>query len=129
LDAALVNRWRRTWPSTSQVVNLYGPTETTLAACFHVVGDPPRPGVQSLGRPLPAVQVLLTSGEICIGSPFRSHGYLDNPGENAARFVRAPSGDVFFRTGDLGRYDPDGDLEYRGRRDEQVKVLGVRVHP
>jgi amino acid adenylation domain-containing protein len=129
LEASLVDRWRRTWPSTAQVVNLYGPTETTLAACFHVVGNPPRPGVQPLGRPLPGVQVRLVSGEICIGSPFRSHGYLDNPAENEASFVRDQYGEVFFRTGDLGRYGPDGILEYDGRRDEQVKILGVRVHP
>jgi amino acid adenylation domain-containing protein len=129
LESSLVDRWRRAWPSTSQVVNLYGPTETTLAACCHVVGDPPRPGIQPLGRPLPGVQVRLVSGEICISSPFRSHGYLDNPAENEARFVRDLSGEVLFRTGDLGRYGPDGVLEYDGRGDEQVKIRGVRVHP
>ena len=129
LESSLVDRWRRAWSSTGQVVNLYGPTETTLAACFHVVGNPPRPGVQPLGRPLPGVQVRVVSGEIYIASPFRSHGYLDNPAENEAHFVRDPSGEVLFRTGDLGRYGPDSILEYGGRRDEQVKILGVRVHP
>jgi pyochelin synthetase len=78
---------------------------------------------------MPDVQVQVIAEEICIDSPFRSHGYLNNPAENAARFVRGPSGQVLFRTGDLGRFGPDGLLEYRGRADQQVKIVGVRVQP
>jgi amino acid adenylation domain-containing protein len=144
LTGALAGRWRAAWPSTRHVVNLYGPTETTLAACFHVVADPAGTGIQPLGQPLPGIKALVIGedggicgpgepGEICISSPFRSHGYLNNPAEGARRFVPGPAGedsaDVLFRTGDLGCWRPDSLLEYRGRLDEQVKILGVRVQP
>ncbi|MDP9121963.1 MAG: condensation domain-containing protein, partial [Acidobacteriota bacterium] len=112
----VVERWRAAFPRT-RVVNLYGPTETTLAKCYYEVPDPPALRIQPVGSPLPQTQALvLTStargeadafarprgrgsfilcgigevGEIVLRTPFRSLGYLDNPLENRARFRPNP---------------------------------------
>jgi amino acid adenylation domain-containing protein len=139
LPGELVERWRAAHERCDAVVNLYGPTETTLAKCFHVVADLAPPGIQPLGRPLPETQVVVlgegdrlcapgASGELAISTPFRTHGYLD--GGTPERFVPNPWGEGdLFRTGDRGRYNSDGLLEFLGRLDDQVKVLGVRVEP
>ncbi|WP_437759618.1 non-ribosomal peptide synthase/polyketide synthase [Sorangium sp. So ce1389] len=146
LTDALVRRCREVFPGPLQVVNLYGPTETTLAKCFHVVPDDPPPGVQPIGRPLPQTQALVLRagdrpcgvgepGEITIRTPFRTLGYLDagDVDEARRRFVRNAlrddPEDLLYRTGDLGRYRPDGSLEILGRLDHQLKIRGVRVEP
>jgi amino acid adenylation domain-containing protein len=133
--------WRRVFGRACAVVNLYGPTETSLAKCFHVVADPPEPGVQPIGRTLPQAATLLLGpggtrcglgemGEIVIRTPFRSLGYLGEESPTAG-FLPNPfsgaAGDLLYRTGDLGRYRVDGVLEILGRLDEQVKVNGVRI--
>jgi amino acid adenylation domain-containing protein len=136
----VVERWRAAFPRTG-IVNLYGPTETTLAKCFHRVPDPAVEPVQPVGSPLPQTQALILAGErrcgigelgeIVIRTPFRSLGYLNNPEENRLRFrpnpFRSDPGDLLYFTGDRGRYRPDGILEILGRVDEQVKIRGVRV--
>jgi amino acid adenylation domain-containing protein len=123
------------------VVNLYGPTETTLVKCFYQVPDELLPGIQPAGWPLPQTQALVLAdndrlcgigeiGEIVLRTPFRSLGYINAPAEQQ-RFVQNPfredEGDVLYYTGDRGRYRPDGLLEILGRGDDQVKVHGVRV--
>jgi amino acid adenylation domain-containing protein/non-ribosomal peptide synthase protein (TIGR01720 family) len=143
LSDTLVRRWRAAFPEAGAVVNLYGPTETTLAKCFYVVPAEPSPGVQPVGQPLPETQALVLSegrlcgvgepGEITLRTPFRSLGYLDAPAETEARFVPDPFGgdvgDRLYRTGDRGRYRPDGMLEIQGRLDHQIKIRGTRVEP
>ena len=143
LTASLVARWREICPN-GEIVNLYGPTETTLAKCYYVVPARPRPGIQPLGRTLPQTQALVLTpdrarcgigepGEIAIRTPFRTRGYLHAPEENEKRFVVNPfrndPSDLLYLTGDRGVYDADGLLEFRGRLDHQVKVRGVRVEP
>lgn len=139
----LVERWRRVAPSC-RIINLYGPTETTLAKCFHEVSHPPLPGVQPIGRSLPQTQVLVLTdgrnlcgvgepGQIAIRTPFRSLGYLHDPAGNLARFVpnpwRSDPDDLLYLTGDLGRFRPDGSIDILGRTDYQVKIRGVRIEP
>jgi amino acid adenylation domain-containing protein len=140
----LAERWRAAFPRTS-VVNLYGPTETTLAKCFFRVPDPPAADVQPVGSPLPQTQALVLAGggrlcglgeigEIVLRTPFRSLGYLDNPEESRLRFRPNPfreedEDDLLYFTGDRGRYRLDGSLDILGRLDEQVKIRGVRVEP
>lgn len=72
-------------------------------------------------------------GEMLVGGPGLASGYIGDPQRTAERFVPNPFGDpdapVLFRTGDLARHRPDGSLEYRGRRDLQIKVRGHRVEP
>jgi len=144
LKDSLVRRWREAFPASGQQVNLYGPTETTLAKCFHVVPDEPAFGVQPVGRPLPETQALVLGGanrlsgigepgEIVIRTTFRSLGYINAAEEQRARFIQNPfthdADDLVYRTGDRGRYQPDGTLEILGRLDEQIKIRGVRVEP
>ncbi|HKH43956.1 MAG TPA: amino acid adenylation domain-containing protein, partial [Thermoanaerobaculia bacterium] len=144
----VVERWRAVFPRT-EVVNLYGPTETTLAKCFYTVPDPPALRIQPVGAPLPQTQALVLAGttspaggllcgigevgEIVLRTPFRSLGYLNNPEENQLRFrpnpFREDTGDLLYFTGDRGRYRLDGTLEILGRLDTQVKIRGVRIEP
>jgi amino acid adenylation domain-containing protein len=144
LISPLVGRWRRAFPQAGEIVNLYGPTETTLAKCFYRVPAEPPEGVQPLGRTLPQTQALVLSaegglcgvgepGEIALRTPFRTLGYINAPEENERRFIVNPFGgdpaDRLYLTGDRGVYAADGLLEFLGRLDDQVKVRGVRVEP
>ncbi len=147
LSEALVRRWREAFPEAGEIVNLYGPTETTMAKFFFRVGSDAEisPGVQPVGWPLPQTQALILSkggqvcgmgepGEVVIRTPFRTLGYIGSERETGEqRFVRNPfrdeEGDLLYYTGDRGRYRTDGALEYLGRLDHQVKIRGVRVEP
>ena len=144
LTDTLVRRWRESLSGTGQLVNLYGPTETTLAKCFYLVPDEPSFGIQPVGQPLPNSQALVLNssnklcgigepGEIAIRTPFRTLGYINAASEQIARFIRNPftndENDLLYRTGDRGRYRPDGELEILGRLDDQIKIRGVRVEP
>ena len=141
LSDGLIADWRREISNSAVIVNLYGPTETTLAKCFYVVGDELRPGTTLVGSAIPGAQVLVLNddracgvgevGEIVLRTPYRSRGYLRDTGLDQSCFVTNPAtrreDDRLYRTGDLGRFLPDGDLEILGRRDQQLKIHGVRV--
>ena len=143
LTDSLVQRWRETFGREASLVNLYGPTETTLAKCFFVVPDKPLFGIQPVGQPMPNTQALVLSenrlcgigepGEIAIRTPFRTLGYMNSVEEQKLRFIKNPftgeDNDLIYLTGDRGRYRPDGQLEILGRLDQQVKIRGVRVEP
>jgi amino acid adenylation domain-containing protein len=122
-----------------RMLNVYGPTETTMAATWADTqrGD----DVRTIGRPLPGYTVHVLdnayrpvpageSGELYIGGPAVARGYRNRPGLTAAHFVPDPfagHGARMYRTGDLVRVRPDGQLEYLGRNDLQAKVRGFRV--
>jgi amino acid adenylation domain-containing protein len=127
------------------VVNYYGSTETQRAVSHHVVdpaaGPDARP-IVPLGRGIPDVQLLVRTGtgalagigelgEVWLRSPHVALGYLGDAELSAARFVASPwtgdAADLLYRTGDLGRYLPDGEVEPAGRADQQVKVRGFRI--
>ena len=142
LSDALIRRYRETFPGRYEIVNLYGPTETTLVKCFHIVADSPLPGIQPVGRPLPETQAWVLNensqlcglgeiGEIVLRTPFRTLGYANSRDETDRRFRKNPfrqdDRDLVYFTGDLGRYRPDGSLDILGRRDHQVKIRGVRI--
>jgi len=144
LTATLVERWRRLVPGPAQVVNFYGPTETTMIRCFYVVPSDVERGPQPVGRPLADSQALVLNaggglcgagetGEIVLRTPYRTLGYLNLPEENARRFrpnpFRSDSSDLVYFTGDRGRYREDGLLEIAGRIDDQLKIRGLRVEP
>ncbi|HLL46924.1 MAG TPA: AMP-binding protein, partial [Longimicrobiaceae bacterium] len=136
------------------VVNRYGATETQRAiGCFVIDADggdgfPDETSREAeplpLGRGIPGVQLLVLNsarrlagvgelGEIHVRTPHLARGYLDDPVLTAERFVRNPftgrEDDRVYRTGDLGRYRPDGDVEPLGRADQQVKIRGFRIEP
>jgi amino acid adenylation domain-containing protein/FkbM family methyltransferase len=130
-----------------KIFNHYGPTETTVGVLtYQVLGNNLWPQLQTLplGRPLGNIQVYLldpqlnpvpigVSGEIYIGGRGVSRGYLNQPELTAEKFIRNPYessvGEYFYKTGDLGRYLPDGTIEFLGRIDDQIKVRGFRVEP
>ncbi len=141
LKDTLVQRWRASFPH-GQIINLYGPTETTMAKCFYQVPENPPPGVQPVGFPMPQTQALVINkngqlcgigepGEIVLRTPFRTLGYINGPEENLKKFFKNPfqdvEQDVVYYTGDQGRYRPDGQLDILGRIDDQIKIRGIRI--
>ena len=144
LTSTLVERWRDAFPRAGEIVNLYGPTETTLAKCYYRVPARAAAGIQPLGRAIPRAQALVLTperrlcglyepGEIAVRTPFRSLGYLNAAAEGARSFIADPwsrvPGERLYLTGDRGVYDADGRLRFHGRIDHQLKVRGVRAEP
>ena len=120
-----------------RVLNVYGPTETTIAATWadSAAGD----DVHTIGRALPGYRTYVLGadgepvppggdGELCVGGPAVALGYRNLPDLTRTRFVANPfDGGRMYRTGDRVRLRPDGQLEFLGRVDDQVKIRGFRV--
>ncbi|KAJ1920276.1 hypothetical protein IWQ60_007037, partial [Tieghemiomyces parasiticus] len=133
---ALLPELAARWLPHCQVENTYGPTETTVTS--HAV-KLQAGGAVSIGRPISGCSCYIVNpfhqpvpigviGEIYIGGLGVSAGYVNHPDLNATQFVRLPFSDgLVYRTGDLGRWLPDGVVECLGRRDDQVKLRGFRV--
>ncbi|MEO3807993.1 AMP-binding protein [Sphaerisporangium sp. B11E5] len=127
--AADVRWWRGLFGDGKDLVNLYGPSETTMTKLFHrLTAADADAGRVPVGVPMPGVGVRLLGGEdvgeVELRVPFPLPGYL---GGEPGGFD--PGDPHVYRTGDLGRFRPDGALELLGRRDRQVKLRGVRVEP
>lgn len=132
--AELVERWST---RDRRMLNTYGPTEGTVTATWGEL-EPGR--AVTIGRPLPTYHIRMLDedrrpvpsgdvGEICIGGPGVARGYLNRPELTAEKFLvdsTVPGGRLY-RTGDLGRVAPNGEIEYLGRADSEVKVRGHRV--
>jgi amino acid adenylation domain-containing protein len=145
LMGQLVQRFRRRYQDfRGKVFNFYGQTETSVSKTFYAVPDPAPAGVQPLGQPLPDTEVYILDednrpmgalevGQIAVRTPYRSLGYLEDPGATAAVFLPNPAridpDDLLYLSGDLGRFSATGQLHFVGRCDEEVKITGVRVHP
>jgi amino acid adenylation domain-containing protein len=134
-------------PST-QLINGYGPTESTTFACTHPIprdGDPAPSGSIPIGKPIANTRCFVLDpnlqpvpigvpGELFIGGDGLALGYLNQPEFTAQRFLPDPfspprPNSRLYRTGDLCRWRPDGCLEFLGRADEQVKIRGFRIEP
>jgi acyl-coenzyme A synthetase/AMP-(fatty) acid ligase/acyl carrier protein len=123
--------------------NQYGPTETHVATSLTMTGDPESwPVLPPIGRPIANTQIYIldgagepapvgVTGEIYIGGAGVARGYLNRPELTAERFVADPfaqePGARMYKTGDLGRWLPDGNIEFLGRNDFQVKIRGFRI--
>lgn len=125
---------------SASVCNMYGPTETTIWSTVQRVEFDG--GSVPIGRPIANTQVYVldpylqpvpvgVTGELYIGGDGLARGYLNLPELTAEKFVPNPFGPVtggrLYKTGDLGRYRPDGNIECLGRNDQQVKVRGFRI--
>lgn len=125
-----------------RIYNLYGPSESVLATFEAVPDVPEERSFVSIGRAIDGRQMLILDGrgrlcpvgapgEIHIRSGYLTSGYFLRPEESAARFIQNPlhAGfhDPVFRTGDIGRFLPDGRIEFLGRADRLVKLRGMRV--
>jgi amino acid adenylation domain-containing protein/non-ribosomal peptide synthase protein (TIGR01720 family) len=124
------------WSSDRRFFNAYGPTEATVCATIAEYSDRTKP---SIGRPLPNTQVYILDrhlqpvpvgvpGELHIGGVGLAKGYLNQPELTEAKFIFAPfNRSKLYKTGDLARYLPDGNIEYLDRIDNQVKIRGFRI--
>lgn len=141
LPYALQQRFLAQWPDV-ELHNLYGPTEAAIdVTSWHC-----RPGVQvgrvPIGRPIANIRIYILNerlqpaplgvpGEIHIGGVGVARGYLNRPELTEERFIRDPFSPrqeaCLYKTGDLGRWLPDGNVEYLGRNDFQVKIRGFRI--
>ncbi|MER8537638.1 AMP-binding protein, partial [Mesorhizobium sp. M1023] len=126
-----------------RLIHCYGPTETTTFATVCEIAQSVG-GLASIpiGRPIANTRVYLLDGhggpvpfgavgELYVGGAGVARGYLNRPDLTAERFIASPfvEGDRLYKTGDLGRYLPDGNLEFLGRNDDQVKIRGFRIDP
>ena len=133
----------RTWQeklSNVRFVNLYGPTEITCNCTYFRIErvfdeDEKIP----IGKPFAGRKVFLADengrvirekevpGEICVAGESLSDGYYHAPEETGKRFQKDADGQIYYMTGDLGYWGPDGELYFSGRKDFQVKIMGRRI--
>jgi acyl-CoA synthetase (AMP-forming)/AMP-acid ligase II/acyl carrier protein len=124
------------------IINGYGASEIGGAAITRVLSPESAQAPQSVGRPFPNTRIYIVDkdmnltpigveGEVCVAARHLARGYLNDVRETAFRFVPNPFegelGTRLYRTGDFGRYLPNGEIEVGGRMDEQVKIRGFRV--
>ncbi len=140
-----VRTWKEEVGRRVTLINAYGPTEATVVTTRFNLAELAVDDVWEevpIGRPIPNLQVYLLDaelqlvpigvpGELCVGGAGVARGYLNRPALTAERFVPDPFDDApgarLYRTGDLARYLPDGNIEFLGRVDHQVKVRGFRI--
>ncbi|MGW7268245.1 amino acid adenylation domain-containing protein [Streptomyces sp. NPDC054842] len=141
LPADPLRRWFAHLPGVP-VINTYGPTEAVISATAHAVGAAPA-GRVPIGRALGSRRTYVVDalgelvpegvpGELVVGGAELARGYLGRPALTAERFVPDPfggRGGRLYRTGDVVRRLPSGELEFLGRNDDQVKIRGFRVEP
>ena len=120
-------------------VNAYGPSENTvIASCWIYKKGDAIPSTIPIGKPLANVDIFIMSGgklcgvgipgELCIAGESLTSGYLNRPELSAEKFIENPFGPgQLYRSGDLARLMPDGQIEFLGRIDKQVKVHGYRI--
>lgn len=126
--------------------NVYGPTESTVCATYYPVtlkgANAVEDMVLPIGKPIANRQVYIfdaagglqpvgMAGEICIGGKGLARGYLNDPALSAEKFIPHPyyGGQRLYRSGDKGKWLPDGTIQFLGRIDQQVKIRGYRIEP
>lgn len=132
----------RMYNTDIRIYNGYGPTETTLCVVAKELG---KDFDITIGTPIANTQIYIldsdqcpvpigVSGELCIAGEGVGKGYLNRPELTAERFMSNPfataenhHGKIIYRTGDLARFRSDGEIEYLGRMDTQVKIRGLRI--
>ncbi|MBB5624256.1 amino acid adenylation domain-containing protein [Pedobacter cryoconitis] len=140
-----VKRFRANHPEVN-LVHVYGPTENTTFSSYYPVKEVDEVlGTIPIGSAISNSQCYIfngpvqcgklspvgVAGEICLGGDGLARGYLNRPELTEEKFVANPfvAGEKIYRTGDLGRWLPDGSIEFIGRQDDQVKIRGHRIEP
>ncbi|MGC2062909.1 MAG: amino acid adenylation domain-containing protein, partial [Thermodesulfovibrionales bacterium] len=126
--------------SAEKIINIYGPTEATINTTLYECKPEEILSTIPIGKPLKNYNIMILDaqqnllpidvpGEICISGVGLARGYLNNPKLTAEKFVSNPytPGERIYRTGDLGRWTADGNIEFFGRIDHQVKIRGIRI--
>ncbi|MGA8009072.1 MAG: amino acid adenylation domain-containing protein [Thiomonas sp.] len=141
LDAALAARFQVLLPK-AQLLNFYGPSETTEDSALYVVDGPitQTRGNLPVGRPIDNTRIYVlddamrqvpfdVTGEVCIAGLGVARGYLGQPERTAERFLPDPfvPGERMYKTGDLGYWSEQGQLHIVGRNDDQIKIRGFRI--
>jgi len=140
--AETIRTWQSKFGTQIELVNVYGPTEITVAATAHRMAEllPETASSLPIGRAMPNAQLYIlnehqqlcpvhVAGELYIGGPGVGIGYLNQPERTAEAFVELPfrPGESLYKTGDIVRLLPSGELDYLSRNDDQVKVRGFRI--
>jgi amino acid adenylation domain-containing protein len=131
------------FPSAPPAIsNIYGPTEACVdSSAFEISAEKlPRYGTIPIGKPLPNERIYILDktgalcplgvvGELCIGGEGLARGYFKRDRLTAEKFIPDPfrDGERIYKTGDLARFLPDGNVEFYGRMDHQVKIRGLRI--
>ena len=138
LPTVIATEWAKAAPNSS-VQNWYGPTEATITVCRYVLGDKPiTKDTVPIGKAYDGLELLVLDenqhpvtdgepGELYLVGAQVAGGYLNDPERTAKSFVTLPSGKRAYRTGDRVIVNEDGDIEFLGRMDNQVKVRGYRI--
>jgi amino acid adenylation domain-containing protein len=140
LKPVMLSPFRKAYPNT-RLINMYGITETTVHVTFYELSDEAiEKNISIVGRPLPTMKTYILDrwqhpqpigipGELCVSGAGIGRGYLNNELLTAAKFIPNPfvPGEIMYRSGDLARYFAEGDIEYLGRIDNQVKIRGHRI--
>ena len=145
LEVATLKPWyEQNRQQLTRLINMYGITETTVHVTYRPLerADVERRGASPIGRTIPDLRTYIldsrgqpvpvgVKGELYVGGAGVARGYLNRKELTAERFVRDPftaeSGARMYKTGDLGRWLPDGTMEFLGRNDDQVKIRGFRI--
>jgi iturin family lipopeptide synthetase A len=140
LQPARLKEWQAKYPGTP-IINMFGITETTVHVTFKEINRYDiETNVSNIGTPLPSLRVYVLDkemklvpggvpGECCVGGAGVGRGYLNQPQFTAEKFIINPykPGEILYRSGDLVRLNPAGEMEYLGRIDKQVKIRGFRI--
>jgi len=147
LDRSVINKLINSHAKPKHFLNGYGPTESTVFTCIYNLSDEILSSNVPIGSPISGRTVFMVDmnnnpvpvgviGELCIGGAGLARGYLNHPALTEERFISNPFATGadrlngytrIYKTGDLVRWQPDGNLEYFGRNDNQVKVRGFRI--
>ena len=138
-----IEKLRQTYPAI-EIINGYGPTENTTFSSTYLIKEKAISKPVPIGRPLNNRSIFIldghqqlvpvgVSGELYLAGAGLAKGYLNQPGLTAEKFIANPfntaagEGAMMYKSGDLGRWLPDGNIEFLGRLDEQVKIRGFRI--
>jgi D-alanine--poly(phosphoribitol) ligase subunit 1 len=141
LTLSHARRFNAIWgrPTGVRLANLYGPTEATVDVTYFDCPADDSASIIPIGKPIANTRLYVMrdgrqmppgeAGELCIAGIGLARGYLNNPSLTSERFVDNPAnpGERIYRTGDIARWLDDGNVEYLGREDHQIKIRGLRI--